>query len=80
MICYEHGFEFCQECDPLTVDKFTINIKLGNEAMSHPEHIAEALRRLANRLDMLDRDFLIDGAHLNILDLNGNLVGRTEAE
>ena len=59
---------------------FTINIELGNEAMNHPEHIAEALRKVADRLDVLDRDFLIDGAHLNILDLNGNLVGRTEAE
>ena len=59
---------------------FTINIELGNDAMNHPEHIAEALRRLANRLDMLDRDFLNDGAHLNILDLNGNLVGKAEVK
>jgi hypothetical protein len=47
---------------------FTLKINMGNEAMQTLEDITEALRQVANRLD-LGCDFG------NIFDRNGNMVG-----
>lgn len=49
--------------------KFKLEIKLGNEAMRLGEDIAEALHRVAYRVEQHDDD---KGA---ILDINGNFVG-----
>lgn len=53
------------------MDEFTLNIKLGNDAMQTPEDIAEALRKVANALD----DGFLSTSNHGILDVNGNTVG-----
>ena len=51
---------------------FTINIELGNEAMSRPEDVAEALRTVASKL------YELEDVKIPIFDLNGNRVGTAE--
>ncbi len=54
--------------------RFTLDIKLGNEAMQRDEDVADALHRVAN-------DIVNTGAgNLIIRDLNGNTVGRCKFE
>lgn len=50
---------------------FTLNIATGNEAMQDPADIADALRRLADRLEAI-HGWIGNGT---IRDLNGNTVG-----
>lgn len=57
---------------------FTLNIDLGNDEMQNPQHVAAALRELANKLDQLDTSTTQAGA--KILDDNGNDVGKWEYE
>ena len=59
----------------ITREKFTLDIDLGNDAMQTADDVAEALRRVAKRLEA-DRD-LSSGL---IRDLNGNTVGVWVAE
>lgn len=47
---------------------FTLTIRTGNDAMSHPDDIAEALRQVAKKLDVGDTGS-------RIMDDNGNVVG-----
>lgn len=57
----------------MTADVFTLNIQLGNDAMSTREDVARALRAAA---DDVERYALIpDGAGAVIRDDNGNTVG-----
>lgn len=50
--------------------RFALEINLGNDAMSTPQDVAEAIRRVADRVDGLGD---LSGG---IRDLNGNTVGR----
>jgi sulfur carrier protein ThiS len=52
---------------------FQLQIKLGNEAMQTASDVADALRRVAERLD--ERGF---DAPSIVRDANGNLVGAWE--
>lgn len=54
---------------------FKLRIGLGGEAMETPEHVADALRDLADLLDGFAT--FSDGS---IRDLNGNTVGRYELD
>jgi len=56
--------------------KFTLSITLGNETMETPLDVAEALRKVADRLDNLSNDWGDCGGLIR--DLNGNLVGKWE--
>ena len=51
---------------------FTATIRLGNDAMIDRRDVAEALRRIARKLD----DGEASGFFETILDDNGNDVGR----
>lgn len=51
------------------MDKFTLTIDLGNDAMCSTGDIAEALRNVADRLELYAEDSGI------IRDENGNKVG-----
>jgi hypothetical protein len=53
---------------------FQLQIKLGNEAMQTASDVADALRRVAERLD--ERGF--DAPTGIVRDINGNLVGAWE--
>ena len=72
------------------MDEFTLTIRLGNDAMQTGGDIAEALRKVADRIDA--RRFLQEGDgpvydvtygvlrdtrydHNRIMDANGNAVG-----
>lgn len=48
--------------------KFTLNIQMGNAAMEEPDHVADALRMVALKLENGHKDGFI-------YDLNGNKVG-----
>lgn len=52
---------------------FTLRIELGNAAMCRVEDVAEAVRRLAERLESGDESG-------NVYDVNGNTVGSFEFE
>lgn len=54
--------------------KFKLHIKLGNDAMSTKDDVANALRELADKLDRTGDD---SG---NIRDYNGNTVGKWEID
>jgi hypothetical protein len=55
------------------MDEFTLTIRLGNDAMQTGGDVAEALRKLADRIDTYrDGSF---GANGRIMDANGNDVG-----
>lgn len=54
--------------------KFKLHIKLGNDAMSTKDDIANALRELADKLDRTSDD---SG---RIRDYNGNTVGEWEID
>jgi hypothetical protein len=57
------------------MNKFTLIIELGNDAMQDGRNVADALRKLAGRIE--DNDFRrVDGG--GIMDLNGNSVGKWE--
>ena len=55
--------------------RFTIDIELGNDAMRSRNHVANALRKIADKL--IDAE--IHALHIEqsgkIMDLNGNSVG-----
>lgn len=53
---------------------FTVKIKLGNAAMQTAEDIAEALRRLADKVESAD----VESDRGVVMDLNGNQVGSWE--
>lgn len=55
--------------------EFTARIKFGNEAMETGDHLAEALRRIANTVESSDE---VIEDHGIIRDLNGNTVGKWE--
>ncbi len=55
------------------MDKFTLTITLGNEAMQTGSDIAALLRRLASKIDNQDANQLTGG---KLMDLNGNCVGK----
>jgi hypothetical protein len=52
--------------------EFTLRIDLGNDAMREPEHIANALHRVAQAIEHSH------GAEGIIIDDNGNTVGKFE--
>ena len=54
---------------------FQIKITLGNEAMEHGDHIAEALRKVASHVEHI-RAGGLPGREDKIRDANGNTVGR----
>ena len=56
-----------------TDGNFNLHIDLGASAMSTPRDIANALRRTAQRLET-------GVASANLMDMNGNTVGRWEFE
>lgn len=53
---------------------FKLSIRLGNASMETPPHVADALGRLALRLDQYP-DWHGDAHEGRISDLNGNVVG-----
>lgn len=53
----------------MTLGTFTLTIELGNEAMSGPDALAEALRQVADDIE-LRKEY-----PRNISDCNGNTVG-----
>ena len=56
--------------------EFKLRITLGNDAMQTGHDVAEALRQTAAKLDDgSGYDGLEPFHHLNIKDLNGNVVG-----
>jgi len=57
---------------------FELKINLGNEAMQCPSDVAEALRKLAKKLDAGGDFALNDGG--KIMDANGNSVGEWTVE
>lgn len=60
--------------------KFQLEIELGNDAMLTGGDVASALRRIADKLDVLDRTTAgsdLEGVEEGtVRDLNGNKVGR----
>lgn len=54
---------------------FKLTIKLGNAAMQTPDDVAEALRKLAAKMDHTEFSGLEFGS---IRDVNGNTVGSWE--
>jgi len=54
---------------------FNVDIVLGNDAMQTAADVAEALRRLADRLEAYSHDGALLG---RIYDTNGNCVGSWE--
>jgi hypothetical protein len=58
-------------------DRFTIEIDLGNEGMEAPSDVAQALRKIATRLDDATDMPLAQhpGIGGNVMDTNGNTVG-----
>jgi hypothetical protein len=63
----------------LTMPQFILKINLGNEAVSNPYHIQDALKRTAKKI--YDADLSLDDmitGPINIHDLNGNVVGSFE--
>lgn len=52
---------------------FNLSLRLDNAAMSTPEDVADALRRVAGWIE--EYATLTDGEGLSILDQNGNRVG-----
>jgi hypothetical protein len=58
------------------MSQFTLTIDLGNDAMSTPSDIADALRKLAGRIETID-GYLGDGV---VRDVNGNTVGHWALE
>jgi hypothetical protein len=62
------------------VDKFTLEITLGNDAMQTPADVRNALRKVADRLER-DQDAYspFEGEDSGkIMDGNGNSVGKWE--
>lgn len=58
---------------------FTLQIQLGNEAMSDATQLAAALRRVAEKIDSFSElDIFIVRPRGIITDLNGNSVGSYE--
>ena len=57
------------------MDNFTLNLRLGNDAMQTPEDIAEALRRAAGWLEDYGHDDIENGGSQTLIDQNGNRVG-----
>lgn len=55
----------------MTWDAFRLALELGNDAMREPEHVADALEQVAERL----REGATSG---RVRDENGNTVGRWE--
>ena len=55
------------------MSKFTLRIKMGNDAMQTPEDVANRLLAVANRLN-----YGMDRQSGKILDYNGNKVGEWE--
>jgi hypothetical protein len=53
---------------------FKLEIRLGNAAMQTAEDVAEALRRLADKVEAAD----IESDRGRVMDLNGNRVGDWE--
>ena len=53
------------------MDRFKLSIALGNDAMQYPEHITDALRRVAWDIDR-------GKTHGQVIDGNGNTVGNWE--
>lgn len=54
---------------------FTITIRLGNDAMQSPEHVAAALHRTAREVDAWSEFPDTDTIFTDIRDANGNEVG-----
>jgi hypothetical protein len=52
--------------------RFVIEIHLGNEAMTHSEDVATALRDVANRVEDMYTDMPWS---IRVRDINGNTVG-----
>ncbi len=61
--------------------KFTLTIELGNDAMQNSFDVARALKKTADRLEMLKlgKEFRKSESG-NISDDNGNTVGKWEAK
>ena len=55
------------------ISKFQVRFKLGNAEFSEPEHVALALRELADKLES-------GQLRGRVLDINGNEVVEFEAE
>jgi hypothetical protein len=53
-----------------TLNKVTIVINFGNEAMQTEADLVDALHKLANRIERQSLDYVS-----KIMDLNGNAVG-----
>lgn len=58
------------------MDKFTLTIELGNEAMQTGADIATALREVADKMDSAYGHHAIEADNGRIRDLNGNTVGK----
>jgi hypothetical protein len=60
--------------------KFMLTITLGNEAMQTGDHVAQALRETAERVEQTWGDDLAQYTRIvnDIFDANGNNVGRWE--
>jgi hypothetical protein len=58
----------------MIMDKFTVEITCGNDGMRSKADIAEALRKLADRIDSLYGPIQT----MTISDPNGNTVGRAD--
>ncbi len=69
---------------------FVLRIELGNAAMRSPRDVADALRRLAEKVEDLasfaeyddeDQDAaIVSGQDGGLMDLNGNSVGKWSAK
>ena len=56
----------------MTPTRFDLHIDLGNDAMQTGEDVAEALRRIATKLERSGHESGL------VMDLNGNKVGTWE--
>lgn len=54
------------------MQKFTLIINIGNDAMSTPDDVADALERVAEKIRRCNIEQDFNGP---IMDLNGNKVG-----
>jgi hypothetical protein len=55
--------------------KLIIEIELGNDAMQNPQHVADALRETADKIDQIYKPKFSRDDTGKIYDLNGNHVG-----
>lgn len=69
-----HCWQNREPCPALTSGTFTLSIELGNDAMTDPLDVANALREVAGRIEGAFN--LTRGDDGFVRDENGNTVGR----